>query len=556
MPEISDSRIAARITFDEPRNIFYSGQVLKGNVEFKLTIPLSYSVININFLGEAKVFWSESETEECNGIQRYVTVSYKGNETYFDTTICASGGKGAITLPPGNHKVPFQFQIPHTAPSTFRGEKGTVSYKITAYIEHADPLREKETLEDFFEVVAPLDLNTLEDVKQPINLEFEETVAACCSNLSLMRLRIHIPASGFCPGQAIPISISAENESNVDIKKIIIQLLQKVCYHSTEPKSDYIEPKVLETIKTRRIPAKTKRNITCELTVPSFIAYYMQNSKLIDVGYFLKVTIKLSSCNDDLEDESEIFIGLVPLSSLVDNYQHPMQSDLPQAPIPDPKFAPPVQNMPYQGDAMQNSAANNTSSSPYPSSGGPFPSVTPYPPNASPNQSNETPHAPKSAPYSSNSSPFPSHATPYPPDKANQPHPQHGTPMASLRTGNIGFVSPPKDYGKKSPSPEANPPYPGANPPYPGANPPYPGANPSYPEATFTNPPYPTSNLPYPGANSPYPGQNPPFPGQNPPYPGVIPRFPFGDASYSTHQPAKSFQAPYPLFNAPSAPPS
>ncbi|KAJ2949374.1 hypothetical protein O0L34_g15287 [Tuta absoluta] len=550
MTEISDSgsRMAARITFEEPRDVFYSGQVLKGCVELRLTIPLSYSVININFTGEAKVFWSESETEEYNGVQRYVTVGYRGIETYFNTTICASGGMGPITLPPGEHKIPFQFQIPHTAPSSFRGKRGEVSYKVTAYIEHPDPLRARETLEEAFEVVAPLDLNTLEDVKQPIYLEFEETYSCCCSS-SPMHLRIHIPASGFCPGQAIPINISAENESNVEIKKITIELVKKQCYHSTQPKSDYIQPdEVLETLKTRPILANTKRQVTYELIVPPFIAPNLQNCKLIDVGYFLKVTIQLSGCNDDLEDENEICLGLVPLTTLVDNYQHPMQSDLPQAPIPDPNFIlpPPLQNVPYQGEAMQNSAAYNTASSPYPSSGEPFPNVTPYPPNASPYPSNETSYAPNAAPYPSNPSIFPTHASPYPPANANHPHPQPGIPMSSFRTGNIGFVAPPSGHGHNSPYPGANPPYPGANSQNQGANPPYPSSN----------SPYPGANPPYPGANPPYPGANPPYPGANPPYPGANPPYPSGDAPYPSHQPAKSVQPPYPVDNAPSAPPS
>ncbi|KAI5643930.1 arrestin domain-containing protein 1-like [Phthorimaea operculella] len=571
MPELSDSGkssgtgFAARITFDEPRDIYYSGQVLEGCVEFQLTTPLTYSAININFLGEAKVFWSESESEEYNGVSRYVTVGYKGNETYFNTTICASGGMGPITLPLGDHKVPFQFQIPHTAPSSFRGKRGSVSYKVTAYIEY--PLRERETLEHSFEVVAPLDLNTLQEVKLPINLEFEETYS-CCLSSSPMHLRIHIPASGFCPGQAIPISISAVNESNVEIQKITTELLQKICYHSTEPKSDYIIPaRVMETLKTRPILANTKREITYQLVVPPFIAPNLQNCKLIDVGYFVKVTVQLSGCNDDLEDENEICLGLVPLSTLVDNFEHPLKSDLPQAPIPDPNFifVPPVQNMPYQG--MQNSAAYNTAL-PYPSSGGPLPNVTPYPPNGSPYLSNETLHAPNAAPYPSNSSPFPSHATPYPPDQANHPHPQPGIPMASFRTGNIGFVAPSTDHGKQPPHPGANPPYPGANPPYPGVNSHTQGTNPPYPTSDSpyshpqpganpaANPPYPGENPPYPVANPPYPGANPPYPATNSPYPGANPPYPSGGAPYPSDQPAKSFQPPYPVDNAPSAPPS
>ncbi|KAJ2937460.1 hypothetical protein O0L34_g19166 [Tuta absoluta] len=463
------SRMQAVITFDEPKSYYYSGQVLKGNVEFKLTTPLSYSVINVNFLGEARVSWSKSEIMESDGEQKRSNVEYKGIETYFNTTICAAGGKGPITLPPGEHKVPFQFQIPHNAPSYFHGEHGWVGYKVTAYIEYPDPLKRGDTLEEYFYVVAPLDLNMFEDdVKLPLCQSFEKVYGGCCWSVSYMRVKMLIPASGFCPGQAIPINISADNESSVKIKKITIQLLERVHYKSTHPKdSSSLEPtKVLETVETGPILANTKRHITHELIVPSFIVPNLKNCELIFVRYFLKVTIQLSGDSEKLEDENEIRLGLVPLAALVDNYEHPMQIDLPQAPIPDPKFIlpPPVQNMPNPSNTMQNSAAYKTASPPFPSSVGSFPNVTSYPPNATSHQPYENSYAPNAAPYPSNPSPFPAHATAYPPGNANYPHPQPGIPMSSFRTSEVGFGSPPRaDHGQI-------PPYPGANLPYPGPN--------------------------------------------------------------------------------------
>lgn len=70
--------------------------------------------------------------------------------------------------------------------------------------------------------------------------------------------------------------------------------------------------------------------------------------------------MQVSGCNDDYEDETEIFIGLIPITSLVQQYVHPMQSDLPNAPIPQSLPNPPIQNT----TAFPNNA-------PYPNTGHP-----------------------------------------------------------------------------------------------------------------------------------------------------------------------------------------
>ncbi|KAJ2949377.1 hypothetical protein O0L34_g15289 [Tuta absoluta] len=407
MPEISDSshRMRARLTFDDDdRLIYYVGEVLKGFVEFDNTLPLPCTVVNVNFTGEANVLWSELELKISNGVQRKDMVDHEGKETYFNTTICVFGGIGTVTLPPGYHKIPFQFQIPHTAPSSFLGEIGSVSYKVTAYIEFLDPVRKRlNQIEQPLEVVAPLAVDTPNHAQPPMNLEFEESYSSCCSSPSPMRVRIHIPAFNFCPGQAISISISAENESNVDVKKITIELVKKERYHSTKPKSDYILPQVLKAVETVPIPANTNRQITSKLTVPSLVIPNLQNCNLIHVS------IKMSGVNKDLEDENEICLTTGSNSQYNNGFNQP---------YPSSSSAYPGENTPNSGANLPPYTVANPS---YPGANPRDPGANPRYPGANPTYPGANPPYPGTNPLYPGANPsYPGVNPPYP--KTNPPH--------------------------------------------------------------------------------------------------------------------------------------
>ncbi|CAG4955572.1 unnamed protein product [Parnassius apollo] len=344
----------SRISLDGPRGIYYSGQVISGKIEFELNQSLTFTAINVVYHGGASVLWTEPQTEIYSGVKRYTQVEYRANEEYFNTVQHLCGGNGTSILHQGSHSIPFEFQIPFSVPSSFTSPIGNVTYKISAYLE-APPLREE--LERTFEVVAPLDLNKDEsgDAQQPIEMQFEEMYSCCCSTQPIS-IGVKLPVSGYCPGQPMPITINADNNSSTEISKIIFQLIMKERYHSRNPVSEYTPPeKLLATMKKGPIMGNSKRVYTFEMPVPEMIAPHLDNCGIIDLGYFFKVIIKLSGCNDDMEDESEIYIGLIPLEITTRGniYVHPMSHSLPKDPIPDPNSAPNFTSLPvYMSGGM------------------------------------------------------------------------------------------------------------------------------------------------------------------------------------------------------------
>lgn len=53
-------------------------------------------------------------------------------------------------------------------------------------------------------------------------MEFDLSSSYCCWCVSAghSEVMVRIPASGFCPGQVIPMEVSCKNESSVEIDEI------------------------------------------------------------------------------------------------------------------------------------------------------------------------------------------------------------------------------------------------------------------------------------------------------------------------------------------------
>nr|XP_034833159.1 arrestin domain-containing protein 1-like [Maniola hyperantus] len=308
--------------------------------------------------------------EMYGGVRRQKFLKYLGKEGYVHHV---QHLQGPTVLEVGEHSIPFSYQLPYTCPSTFRGSKGQVTYSATAYVIRKDDGVTKENIiSTEFDVIDPMNLNTgSDDIKKPLVMEFEEEMSCQCFWSSKpLGITVRLPAQGMCPGQVVPVTVAVRNSTSVEITKIIFQITTRERYRSLEPASEYEPPEeVLMTMKKGPILSNTNKDYVFELTVPDFIAPNMENCNIIDVGYFFKVVIKLSGCNEDLEDEAEICIGLVPIGENTDLTHHPMADKLPNGPIPDRNNAVnlPPEYQPYTTNQ------NQTNVQAYP------PGLIPYP---------------------------------------------------------------------------------------------------------------------------------------------------------------------------------
>ncbi|CAH0399336.1 unnamed protein product [Chilo suppressalis] len=327
------------IKLNSNNNVYYSGQTITGDITFRLLDLERITGLNIQYLGTAKVLWTEIETEKRNGTKFKNKVEYKSQEQYFNKIECLVGGQGVTELKSGQHSIAFEFQIPATVPSSFRSDKGEIIYEIRAYLEFPDVTKARGELVKIFEVVAPFDLNKEDPrINQPLKIFFEEEYGCdCLFKPGVLAVEAEAAAAAACPGQCLPVQVRAKNDANFEIRYVRLQLLSKQRFRSQYPIAESSNPdEELASVKTGPVMTGVKRNYQLCLQMPDIIAPNLTNCSIIHVEYTLQVTVKLSGLHSDLIDSSPFFIGLKPFSDFGKGpYVHPMAHSLPSGPIPD-----------------------------------------------------------------------------------------------------------------------------------------------------------------------------------------------------------------------------
>ncbi|KAJ8718687.1 hypothetical protein PYW08_002924 [Mythimna loreyi] len=454
-----------QIILDSENGAYYAGQTVRGRMVFSQSKMKTIHGIYVDMKGFCKVHWTTSRTRRVNDRTEHYTVYHDSNEEYFRSKHFMFGSEnGEHHLKPGQHDFQFEFHIPANCPSSFEGEYGHIRYRVKVVMVTSGIFSMNKDKWVPIKVHAPLDLNEHRVCREPMEFDLSSSYCCWCMNAGFSEIMVRMPVSGYCPGQVIPMEVSCQNDSNVEIEEIKFAIKKDVTFIAAyEPDRRNEHSTVAEIVKGP-IPGRTTRNWTVEMEVPALDLYNVNNCRYIDIDYHFKVSTEVSGCHEGSEETRPIMFGTVPLVGFQDNVQNPLHDQLPRVQAVQDANSyppPPVINQPY------------------PNSNG-YPSNTPYPGGApgyptTPNMGGRTSPYPQGQPYPN--------ASPYPP---NQPYP-----------GNA-------------------PPYPGVNSPYPAGNAPYPGAN----------PPYPGGNSPYPPASSPYASEKPPLgPGPNflPPFPGASP---------------------------------
>ncbi|CAH0758267.1 unnamed protein product [Diatraea saccharalis] len=327
------------IKLNSHNNVYYSGQTITGDITFRLLSSEKITALNIQYLGVAKVLWTEIEKEKRHGTTFKTRVDYKAQEQYFNNVQCLMGGQGVTELKTGPHSVPFQFQIPLTCPSTYKADKGEISYEIRAYLEYSDVTKARGELVKIFEMVAPLDLNKLDPrIKEPLKISIEEqVVGGCVCSGRPLHVEVEAAAAGACPGQLLPVDVRARNDTRVEIQTVVVQLFSKQRFRSQHPVSEASNPdEELATVKSSPVMSGVQRNYQLLLPLPDIISPNLQHCNIMDLHYYFKVTVKLPGCHNDLVETSPFYVGLKPVSTFgKGDYVHPMAHSLPSGPIPD-----------------------------------------------------------------------------------------------------------------------------------------------------------------------------------------------------------------------------
>ncbi|KAK3926956.1 Arrestin domain-containing protein 17 [Frankliniella fusca] len=376
-----------RFQFDNHYATFYAGQTVTGRVIVTVDKPKKLRAITINFKGEAEVKWTETETKKDSQGKDYEDhVVYKATETYYENKYHLLGSEsGEIELNPGEYSYPFSCQIPISVPSSFEGEHGYIRYTVKATLDR--PWKFDQESKAAFTVVAPLDLNTLPQAKEPI--EFEKSKSFCClwCKSGPLTLTVKVPAGGFVPGQTIPFQIEIENGSNIRIRPINCVLRKEVTWHARDPihKTQKTKTTLAELAVDDEVKPHESKSFSKDITVPAVPPSNLANCGIIDLEYILKIEAVVSGFHKNVSARLPIIMGTIPLLTGPTAYK-PGQPSLALVPTTQPAQLPtpaPVPAIPTPTPSQSPSPAPAPSPAPGPPVGGGWnlpPATTPSTP--------------------------------------------------------------------------------------------------------------------------------------------------------------------------------
>lgn len=218
-----------------------------------------------------------------------------------------------IEHPAGSHKYPVQFTLPTTIPSSFIGRHGFVRYTVKVNIDVSWNFDSNFVVE--FHVLAPIDLNQMPHVQEPLRIEQTKQFTCCCIPIGgLYTIHVGLPCTGFTNEQKIPITVECTNGTNVKIRGMRMNLRKLITYHAKSPhdetKRDDVKLSVLKfAINIDRLQTK---QFTGELVVPQATAMNLMHCKIIEITHRLEVITELSGCRAPFVFDVPVTIGHIP----------------------------------------------------------------------------------------------------------------------------------------------------------------------------------------------------------------------------------------------------
>ncbi|XP_077572147.1 arrestin domain-containing protein 1-like [Stigmatopora nigra] len=324
------------LKFDSTKEFYSPGESISGTVAIKVGQKLQCKAIRVN----------------CNG---FCGITNKLNETawtleeqYFNNTVSVAD---IGTLKPGSHTFPFKFLIPGSAPTSFRGNYGSIVYRIRAFIDTPRFCKDYSTEKAFF-LLDALNLNKIPEIWGPCSSSVVQEFTYMLLKTGIVMLKAQTDKKGYIPGQIIQLSAIVHNKSEKSTGNISAALVQRVTYHTKKPIHDL---RAIAELEGGRVKAGKELAWKEQIIVPPLPQSNLAGCDLIKVEYYVKVSLKspqvvltlpLHIGNISLDRRFQPSQNEASLSSAnVENTppviaSAPASSPPPTAPKPTPRAAP------------------------------------------------------------------------------------------------------------------------------------------------------------------------------------------------------------------------
>lgn len=123
-----------------------------------------------------------------------------------------------------------------------------------------------------------------------MKLELDKSFCCCCCKSGPLSAIIYIPASGFVPGQSIPITAEVDNASNVKVDRLKIILRKVLEFKTNTPRREMKKEKItISEVSVGPVGARDSKSQQLNIEIPPLPPSNLLNCSIIDMDYELKV---------------------------------------------------------------------------------------------------------------------------------------------------------------------------------------------------------------------------------------------------------------------------
>ena len=300
------------INYVNNQQVLYPGQVLAGQVVLEITEPVKARGVYLTLCGESYVYWTEQRN---NGNQSY-TETFSDRERYLNHRITlwgkADGERNGDNhdLPPGIHTFPFSVQLPVGLPSSFEGRGPFVAfirYWVAANVNR--PWKFDFKSKRPFTIIEYIDINN-PSFLTPMRSENDKHLCCLCCKSGPLSIQASIDRTGYCPGELVVVSASAENLTNREMGGMRAQLISITSVRARgqlRSSKKVLSEMMGEKLAVGARDAWESRPLLIPPASPS-----IKSCRIIDHSYFVQVCVVVPR-GINLKIHFPVVLGTIPL---------------------------------------------------------------------------------------------------------------------------------------------------------------------------------------------------------------------------------------------------
>lgn len=276
---------------------YQSGSTVSGAIKYYLDEEYEFSTIVVSLKGQGRLYFEDKHQKRNNHMH-----TYSNKEVYVDIDNFIFKNESGKPFVAGEYETPFSLLLPHDVPASLDYTKNTGGYYCRCTIRYYVRIKfERPGLlnmnRHFKKEIQVASSQIPRMATEPLIYGEQKSLLQLSSLFSSEKSIVHIKATIFNsvlkPGEGVKVDYEVENNTNVDLKRVEVKLLEVDSYTASVGRKVNVKSEVENTEFTYgAIKAGETAKFTAEIIVPSLCASY-DHSKIFARDYSVLSTVVL-----------------------------------------------------------------------------------------------------------------------------------------------------------------------------------------------------------------------------------------------------------------------